>query len=107
METPGGPCDDKGRAEAGTEGSVEGTERESGGVPWAHEARGHGVGEGEEGQGGVEVRGGGRGGGGEGGEGRPVIRLLVLGGHAVGKSGEWLLCIIVCLPVLKCQYKTS
>lgn len=82
MDTPGGGCDDLGRADAGTGGGVEGKGGGSRGAPWNHETRGQGGSETEGGQGEGEEEGGG-------GEGSPVIRLLVLGGHAVGKSGEW------------------
>lgn len=81
METSGGSCDDKGRTDASMVENVEGKGKPNGCVPWNHKGNGQWGSESEGGQEEGEI--------GEGnGEESPVIRLLVLGGHAVGKSGE-------------------
>ncbi|XP_063886117.1 uncharacterized protein LOC135114246 [Scylla paramamosain] len=69
MEGPNGSPEGDGDSEGSVRGGVEGKKNNS--APWTKTPRGNAE---------IEADGG------EGGEGSPVIRLLVLGGHAVGKS---------------------
>ena len=71
MEGPSASPEGDGEIESSVQGGAEG--KKNSGAPWSQTARVN-----------VETEADGR----DGSAGSPVIRLLVLGGHAVGKSGN-------------------